>query len=161
MTAWGHNITTYFARLTRNWHNACNKRGLIAETQIQHLFAMQHFLTAGINFDKFPGKCSECYIRGMPVETFEGILQCISTQIFLYNFSIENNYNTRSVSTLVNNESFFSDLISETISLTIKTHTSLIMFANLNAGVRECFRVNGAKILPEFCYGLLPQKYQT
>ena len=45
----------------------------------------------------------------MPVQTFEAILQCISTCIFLYKFSIENNYNTRSVSTLAN-ESFFSDL---------------------------------------------------
>ena len=70
---------------------------------------MHHFLTAGIDFDKLPGKCSESYVRGMPVQTFEAILQCISTCIFLYKFSIENNYNTRSVSTLAN-KSFFSDL---------------------------------------------------
>ena len=30
-----------------------------------------------------------------------------------------------------------------------------------SAGVQEYFRVNEAKILPEFRHGLLPQKYQT
>ena len=109
MTERGYTVTAYFVRLTRNWHNVCNKRGLSAETQLQYLFEMHRFLTAGIDFDKFPGKCSERYVRGMPAQTFEAILQCISTCIFLYNFSFENNYNTRSVSTLAN-ESFFSDL---------------------------------------------------
>ena len=109
MTERGYTVTAYFVMLTRNWHNACKKQGLSAETQLQYLFEMHRFLTAGIDFDKFPGKCSECYVRGMPVQTFEAILQCISTCIFLYKFSIQNNYNTRSVSTLAN-ESFFSDL---------------------------------------------------
>ena len=109
MTERGYTVTAYFVRLTRNWHNACNKRGLSAETRLQYLFEIHRFLTAGIDFDKFPGKCSERYVRGMPVQMFEAILQCISTCIFLYKFSIENNNNTRSVSTLAN-ESFFSDL---------------------------------------------------
>ena len=240
MTERGSTVTAYFVRLTRNWHNACNKRGLSAETRVQYLFEMHHFLTAGIDFDKFPGKCSECYVRGMPVQMFEAILQCISTHIFLYKFSIENNYNTRSVSTLAN-ESFFSDLtrmdwnahyypkacnIESTMGrvvtlnyfkhkpekhfyLTTTTHGTYpvhhleadaqdlqmqtsenvdTVFRNnffdyedthkshrvcktdiskgnapqhCGAGVPEYFRVNEAKILPEFHHGLLPQKYQT
>ena len=176
----------------------------------------------------------------MPVQTFEAILQCISTRIFLYKFSVENNYNTRSVSTLAN-KSFFSDLThmdqngrhypkacniesimgrvvtlnyfkpkpEKHFHLTTTTHGTYpvhhleadaqdfqmqtsenvdTVFRNnffdyedthkshcvrktdiskgnapqhCGAGVQEYFRVNEAKILPEFCHGLLPQKYQT
>ena len=106
MTQRGYTVTAFFVGLTRNWHHTCNKRSLSADTRVQHLYAMRRYLTAGIDFDEFHGKCSECYIRGIPAQTFEAILQCISTQIFLYNFSLQNNYNTRSVSTLAN-ESFF------------------------------------------------------
>ena len=176
----------------------------------------------------------------MPVQTFEAILQCISTRIFLYKFSIENNYNTRSVSTLAN-ESFFSDLTrmdqnghyypkacniesimgrvvtlnyfkhkpEKHFHLTTTTHGTYPVYhleadtqdlqtqtsenvdtvfrnnffdyedthkshhvrktdiskgnapQHCGAGIREYFRVDEAKILPEFRHGLLPQKYQT
>lgn len=238
MTKRGYTVTAYFVRLTRNWHHACNKRGLSAETRIQHLFAMHRFLTAGIDFDKFPAKCSERYVRGMPVQTFEAILQCISTRIFLYKFSLDNNYNTRSVSTLAN-ESFFADLtrmdrngryypkacnieniIGRVVTLNYFKHKpekhfhlttttrgtypvhhlesdsqhleehqlENLEFKNnffdyedthkshrirktdiskgnapqrCDAGVREYFRVNESKILPEFRQGLLPKQYNS
>ena len=201
---------------------------------------MHRFLTAGINFDQFPGKCSERYIRGMPAQTFEAILQCISTRIFLYNFSLEKNYNTRSVSTLAN-ESFFSDLTrmdrngrnypkacnienimgrvvtlnyfkhkpEKHFHLTTTTHGTypvhhlesdaqdLVRHKSQNlecafknnffdyedthkshlvrktdiskgnapqrcdSGVRQYFKINEAKILPEFRHGLLPKQYHT
>ena len=240
MTRRGYTVTAYFVRLTRNWHHACNKRGLSADTRVQHLYTMHRFLTAGINFDQFPGKCSERYIRGMPAQTFEAILQCISTRIFLYNFSLEKNYNTRSVSTLAN-ESFFSDLTrmdrngrnypkacnienimgrvvtlnyfkhkpEKHFHLTTTTHGTypvhhlesdaqdLVRHKSQNlecafknnffdyedthkshrvrktdiskgnapqrcdSGVRQYFRINEAKILPEFRHGLLPKQYHT
>ena len=45
----------------------------------------------------------------MPVQTFEALLQNISTHILLYTLARDGKYNTRSVSTL-SNESFFSDI---------------------------------------------------
>ena len=45
----------------------------------------------------------------MPIQTFEAILQNISTRIQLYQFAHGGNHNVRSISTL-SNESFFSDL---------------------------------------------------
>ena len=62
MTERGYTVTAYFVGLTRNWHNACNKQGLSAETQLQYLLEMHPSLTARIDFDKFPGKHSEHYV---------------------------------------------------------------------------------------------------
>ena len=70
------------------------------------IFNMHKFLTEDIDFDKFPSKCCGCYIKGMPVQTFEAILQNISTRIFLYSMTTDGTYNARSISTLAN-ENFF------------------------------------------------------
>ena len=45
----------------------------------------------------------------MPIQTWEAILQLISTRLYLYSLANNNTYNTRSVSTLAS-ESFFADL---------------------------------------------------
>ena len=45
----------------------------------------------------------------MLVQTFEAILQNISTRIFLYSMTRDGTYNARSILTLAN-ESFFSDV---------------------------------------------------
>ena len=46
---------------------------------------------------------------GMPVQTWEAIMQVISTRLYLYSMAHGNTYNTRSVLTLAS-ESFFADL---------------------------------------------------
>ena len=69
---------------------------------------MHEFLLRDINFTEFPSKFTR-YIKGMPIQTFEAILQNISTRIHLYAFTFDGHYNTRAISTL-SNESFFSDL---------------------------------------------------
>ena len=70
---------------------------------------MHQFLTTGIDFNKFPGLCSGRHVRGMPIQTFEAILQNIATRITLYSLSSDGTYNACSISTLAN-ESFFSDI---------------------------------------------------
>ena len=71
---------------------------------------MHKFLTDGINFNcitfQYPGR----YIKGITWQTFEALLQNISTHIQLYSYTNCGTYNTRAVSTLAN-ESFFVDLV--------------------------------------------------
>ena len=106
----GFEETADFIKLVRNWHDACNRRGLSADERVQHLFAMHEFLTKAVNFDSVPFQFPGRYIRGMTWQTYEAILQMISTRIQLYTYSRDNTYNARAVSTLAN-ESFFADLV--------------------------------------------------
>ena len=46
--------TADFVKLVREWHEACNQRGLAAEERIRKLHAMHHFLMKGVNFDAIP-----------------------------------------------------------------------------------------------------------
>ena len=109
MTEKGHDGTATFIRIVQNWFQACDKRGISADECVEHIFNMHKFLTEDIDFDKFPSKCCGRYIKGMLVQTFKGILQNISTRIFLYSMTTDGTYNARSISTLAN-ESFFSDV---------------------------------------------------
>ena len=106
----GFTETANFIKIVRNWHDACNRRGIPADTRVSSLVAMHDFLTEGINFDSVPFQYPGRYIKGLTWQTYEAILQMISTRIQLYNYSYEGSYNSRAVSTL-SNESFFSDLV--------------------------------------------------
>ena len=106
----GYTETPTFIKLIRNWHDACNRRGLSADTRVRYLTDMYSFLVKGINFSRVPFEFPDRYIRGMTWQTFEALLQSISTRIQLYYISRNFTYNARAVSTLAN-ESFFSDLV--------------------------------------------------
>ena len=106
----GYLETAKFIKLVRNWHDACNRRGLTADTRVRYLNELHVFLTHGINFNCVPFQFPDRYIRGMTWQTFEALLQNISTRIQLYYLSNNLMYNSRAVSTL-SNESFFSDLV--------------------------------------------------
>ena len=101
--------TAHFIKLVQNWHDACNRRGLSADTRVKFLFEMLEFLTKGINFNAVPFQFPGRYVHGLTWQTFEAILQTISTRIQLYFFSYDATYNSRAVSTLAN-ESFFCRL---------------------------------------------------
>ena len=104
------NETANFIKLVRNWHDACNRRGLSADTRVKYLYEMHKFLTDGVNFDSVPFPYCGRYIKGLTWQTYEAILQMISMRIQLYRIAENYTYNTRAVSTLAN-ESFFSDLV--------------------------------------------------
>ena len=70
---------------------------------------MYEFLMQGVNFNGYPSKLSQRHFRGMPMPTYEALLQNINTHIQLYQYAHGNTYNVHSISTLAN-ESFFSDL---------------------------------------------------
>ena len=71
---------------------------------------MHQFLTSGVNFDCIPFQFPGRYIKGLTWQTYEALLQMISTRIQLYSETCDGTYNARAVSTLAN-ESFFSDLV--------------------------------------------------
>ena len=102
--------TANFIKLVRNWHEACNKRGIEADKRVSHLVDMHNFLTTGVNFDCVPFQFPGRYIKGLTWQTYEAILQMISTRIQLYSFANRGTYNSRAISTLAN-ESFFADLV--------------------------------------------------
>ena len=106
----GFTDTANFVQLIRNWHDACNKRGIPADTRVRYLHDMHQFLTEGINFNAIPFQYPGRYIKGLTWQTFEALLQNISTRIQLYFFTSGGTYNSRAVSTL-SNESFFADLV--------------------------------------------------
>ena len=106
----GYTETARFVCLVRNWHDACNRCGLPADTRVRYLNDLHEFLTKDINFNAVPFQFPDRYIRGMTWQTFEALLQNISTRIQLYYLSSNLAYNARAVSTL-SNESFFADLV--------------------------------------------------
>ena len=57
------------------------------------------------------------HIKGIPIISYEGLLQGISTRIALYNLSKTKTYNNRSISTL-GIESFFSTLSKADFTMT-------------------------------------------
>ena len=102
--------TADFIRLVCNWHDACNCRGITADDCVKALTEMHEFLMKGINFDSVPFQYPGRYIKGLTWQTYEAILQMISTRIQLFTFAMQYTYNARAVSTL-SSESFFSDLV--------------------------------------------------
>ena len=71
---------------------------------------MHKFLTDEINFNCVPFQYPGRYIKGITWQTFEALLQNISTCIQLYRYTNCGTYNAHAVSTLAN-ESFFADLV--------------------------------------------------
>jgi hypothetical protein len=94
-------------RTVRYWYEACDERGLSATRRAKRLHEMTELLTEGINFDDFPPPGS--HVNGVPLITFEGILQCNTLRLALYNYAQNGTYNHRAISTLAA-ESFFSDI---------------------------------------------------
>ena len=97
-----------FVRLVRNWFEACDERGIDVYTRVRHLQDFFDFLTALVDWEEMPPPFS--YIKGMPIPTYESIMQGISTRLQI--FALSNMpINQRSIST-VGIESFFSELTS-------------------------------------------------
>ena len=74
MSKKGYKETAIFINLIRNWHDACNRRGLSADTHVKYLMDMYSFLVELINFNSVPFQFPDRYIRGMTWQTFEALL---------------------------------------------------------------------------------------
>ena len=95
-----------FVKLVRNWFESCDERGITTFERLYNLQRMYNFLDAKLDYTDFPPPTQ--YIEGMPVQTYECIMQGISTRMALY-ASSDLPINQRSISTLAV-ESFFSQL---------------------------------------------------
>ena len=103
----GDESEALFVRLTRDWFNACDKRGMPIEDRLEKLQTMYEYMIGKCNLSDYPPPGS--HIEGIPIKTYEALLHSISTRFSLFGLSSKQKYNTRSISTLAV-ESFFSDL---------------------------------------------------
>ena len=106
----GYIETANFVKLVRHWHVACDNRGVRADVRVTLIYNMYSFLTSDIDFNSFPFPLTGWYWKGMPIQTYEALLQSICTRIQLYSRAHNKTYNSRAISTLAN-ESFFSNMV--------------------------------------------------
>ena len=102
----GYIETANFVKLVRHWHVARDNRGVRADLRVTLLYDMYSFLTSDIDFNSFPFPLTGRYWKGMPIQTYEALLQSICTRIQFYSQAHNKTYNSRAISTLAN-ESFF------------------------------------------------------
>ena len=106
LTKNGDDKEAKFVSLVRNWFEACNERGIDAYIRVKYLQDFSNFLTELVMWDDWPPPYS--YIQGMPVPTYEAIMQGISTRLQIFAL-LNMPMNQRSIST-VGIESFFSEI---------------------------------------------------
>ena len=96
-----------FVKLFRNWHNAIDERGIQVSERLEYMQDMADYLSRMVNFNVYPPP--KQYICGIPIITFECLMQNITTRFQLYSQCRNNMYNQRSISTL-SVETLFSHL---------------------------------------------------
>ena len=95
-----------FVRLVRNWFEACDECGIDVYTRVRHLDEFADFLGNLIEWEEMPPPFG--YIKGMPIPTYEALMQGITTRLQIFQLS-NMPINQRSIST-IGIESFFSKL---------------------------------------------------
>ena len=93
--------------LVRNWYKACDERGMAVNDRLTHLYNMYEYLSSLMYLNHYPPV--KTHICGIPIRTYEALMQSISTRFSLIHLSSTHSYNARAISTLAV-ESFFSDL---------------------------------------------------
>ena len=73
----GDDCEADFVCLVRNWFQACDERGIDAYTRVKHLQEFSEFLAKLVDWDDWPPPYN--YIQGMPIPTYEAIMQGITT----------------------------------------------------------------------------------
>ena len=100
----GNTNEAKFIKLVWDWYEACDERGIHPNKRVNRWINMHNFLLTNVDFCDFPPPGT--HIKGIPIVTYEGILQGITTRILLYNLSHKKTFNNRLISTL-GIESFF------------------------------------------------------
>ena len=96
-----------FVHLVRNWYKACDERGMAVNDRLTNLYKMYEYLSSLMYLNHYPPM--KTHICGIPIRTYEALMQSISTRFTLFHLSSTHSYNARAISTLAV-ESFFSDL---------------------------------------------------
>ena len=96
-----------FVQLVRNWYKACDERGMPVNDRLKNLYQMYKYLSSLMYLNHYPPM--KTHICGIPIRTYEALMQYISTRFTLFHLSSTHSYNAGAISTLAV-ESFFSDL---------------------------------------------------
>ena len=107
LTMCNHVSEANFVELVRNWYKACDERGMAVNQRLTHLNSMYEYLCSLMYMNHYPPM--KTHICGIPIRTYEALMQSISTRFTLFHLSDTHSYNARAISTLAV-ESFFSDL---------------------------------------------------
>ena len=81
----GDNAEAKFVCLVRNWFEACDERGIDIYTRVKHLQDFFDFLSNLIDWQEMPAPFS--YSQGMPVPTYESVMQGITTRLQIFSLS--------------------------------------------------------------------------
>ena len=92
-----------FVQLVRNWYKAYDERGMAVNERLK----MYEYLSSLMYLNHYPPM--KTHICGIPIRTYEALMQSISTRFTLFHLSSTYSYNARAISTPAV-ESFFSDL---------------------------------------------------
>ena len=96
-----------FVQLVWNWYKARDERGMAVNERLTNLYKMHEYLNSLMYLNHYPPV--KTHICGIPIRTYEALMQSISTRFTLFHLSSTHCYNARAISTLAV-ESFFSDL---------------------------------------------------
>ena len=86
-----------FLQLIRQWYEACDARGITANERVNRLISVHNYFCQFVNFHSYPPPST--HVLGIPIITFEGLLQGISIRLMLYGYS-NMAFSMRSISTL-------------------------------------------------------------
>ena len=111
----GDDVEALFVELVREWYEECDERGIHSKGRVNRWIHMNNFLTKNINFKEYSPPTM--HQKGIPIITFEGILQGISTRILLYGLALGVTFNNHAISTLAI-ENFFSTLSKADFTMT-------------------------------------------
>ena len=114
-----------FVHLIQNWYKACDERGMAVNDRLTNLYKMYEYLSSLIYLNNYPPM--KTHICGIPIRTYEALMQSISTRFTLFHLSSTHSYNARAISTLAV-ESFFSDL--NHLNFLVLVHQSQWTFQN-------------------------------
>ena len=96
-----------FVNLVWNWYKACDERGMAVNERLTNLYKMYEYLSSLMSMNHYPPM--KTHICGIPIRTYEALMQSISTRFTLFHLSSTHSYNARAISTLAV-ESFFLDM---------------------------------------------------
>ena len=71
-----------FVHLVRDWYEACDERGIHIHEQLRSMEKFFRFLRGKVDWNDFPPPSK--FIQGMPVQTYESIMQGISTRMQIF-----------------------------------------------------------------------------
>ena len=111
----GDHAEALFVEIDREWYEACDERGIHPKEQVNRWIHIHNFLTKDITFTEYPPPTK--HHKGIPIITFEGILQGISTRLILYDLALAGTFNNCAISTL-GIENFFSTLLKADFTMT-------------------------------------------